>query len=168
MVQFAQRVPNIALEKLEVNVVEGTCFTCCKPGHIARNCLQQQEPPTCYRCNTVGHVATKCRVRDVYCQICKNKTHLTDVCYTKRAPKTSTGTAGSAPIVHATQERGNQKDRDSYRSEELWAVSQRMTGSAFVTGEVSTSASGIQNFSSELKVLVDTANFLPIGLCVST
>ena len=30
VVQFAQRVPNIAPEKLEVYVVEGTCFTCGK------------------------------------------------------------------------------------------------------------------------------------------
>ena len=72
VVQFAQRVPSITLEKVEVYVVESTCLTCLKPGHIARDCMQQREPPMCYRCNAVGHVATKCRVRDVYCQICKN------------------------------------------------------------------------------------------------
>ena len=58
VVQFAQRVPNITQENAEVYVVEGTCFTCRKPGHIARDCVQQREPPTCYRCNAVGHVAT--------------------------------------------------------------------------------------------------------------
>ena len=73
VLQFAQRVPNITQEKLGIYVVEGTCFTCRKPGHIARDCVQQREPPMCYRCNAVGHVATKCRVQDVYCQICKNK-----------------------------------------------------------------------------------------------
>ena len=45
-----------------------------------------------------------------------------------------------------------QENRHSSRSEELWAVSQRMTGSAFTTVEVSTSASGIHNFSPEIKV----------------
>ena len=49
----------------------------------------------------------------------------------------------------------------------LWAVSQRMTGSAFATAEVSTSASDIHNFSPEIKVLVDIGNLLSIGLCVS-
>ena len=123
VLQFAQRVPNITLGKLEVNVVEGTCFTCRKPCHIAKDCLQQQKPPTCCRCNAVGHVATKCRVRDVYCQICKNKHHVTDVCYTKQAPRTTAVTAGSAPRIHATQETDNQADRVSSRSEELRVVS---------------------------------------------
>ena len=40
-------------------------------------------------------------------------------------------------------------------------------GSDFALAEVSTSASGIDNFSSEIKVLVDTDNLLTIGLCVS-
>ena len=46
-------------------------------------------------------------------------------------------------------------------------VSQRMTGSAFATAAVSTSASGSNNFSPQIKVLVDTGNLLSIGLCVS-
>ena len=140
---------------------------CRKPDHIARDCVQQWEPPTCYRCNAVGHVATKCRVRDVYCQIYKNKLHVTDAYYTKRAPRTTAATAGSAPRIHATQETDHQVDRVSSRSEELWAVSQRMMGSAFATAVVSTSASGIHNFSPQIKVLADTGNLLSIGLCVS-
>ena len=108
MVQFAQRVPNFTLERVEV--------------------------------------------------------HVTDACYTKRAPGTTAATAGSAPRIHATQETDRQADRASSRSEELWAVSQRMTGSAFATAAVSTSASGIHNFSPQIKVLVDTRNLLSIGL----
>ena len=69
VVQFAQHVPNITQEKAEVLMVEGTCFTCHKPGHVARDCVQQREPPTCYRCNKVGHIAAKCRTRDVLCNI---------------------------------------------------------------------------------------------------
>ena len=46
-------------------------------------------------------------------------------------------------------------------------MSQRMTGSAFATAAVSTSASGSNNFSPQIKVLVDTGNLLSIGLCVS-
>ena len=76
-------------------------------------------------------------------------------------------TAGSAPRINATQETDRQADRASSSSEELWAVSQRMTGSAFATAAVSTSASGINNFSPEIKVFVDTGNLLSIGLCVS-
>ena len=41
-----------------------------------------------------------------------------------------------------------------------------MTGSAFALAEVSTSASGIDNFSNAVNVLVDTGNLLTIGLCV--
>ena len=37
-------------------------------------------------------------------------------------------------------------------------VSQWMMGSAFATAKVSTSASGIHNFSPEIKVLVDMGN----------
>ena len=55
-----------------------------------------------------------------------------------------------------------QVDKNSSRSEELWAVSQRMTGSAFATAEVSISASGIRNFSQEIKVVVNTGNLLSI------
>ena len=117
VVQFAQRVPNIAPEKLEVNMVEGTCFTCSKTGHIARDCLKKQEPPMCYQCNTVGHLATKCRVCVVYCKICKNNTHVNDSCFTKRAPRMLMATAGLAQRGHTTQE-----DRDSSRSKELWGV----------------------------------------------
>ena len=46
-------------------------------------------------------------------------------------------------------------------------VSQRMTGSAFATAAVPTSASVIHNFSPQIKDLVDTGNLLWIGLCVS-
>ena len=60
MVQFAQRVPNITQEKTELLVVEETCFTCHKPGNVARDCMQQRERPTCYRCNKVGHIAPNC------------------------------------------------------------------------------------------------------------
>ena len=67
MVQFAQRVPNFTLERVEV--------------------------------------------------------HVTDACYTKRAPGTTAATAGSAPRIHATQETDQQADKISSRSEELWAVS---------------------------------------------
>ena len=76
-------------------------------------------------------------------------------------------TGGSAPRIHATQEIDRQADRASSRSEELWVVSQRMTGSAFAIAAVSTSASGIHNFSPQIKVLVDMGNLLLIGLCVS-
>ena len=99
----------------------------------------------------MGHVATKCRVRDVYFQICKNKRHVTDACYTKRAPRTTATTAGSAPRIHANQESDHQADRVFSRSEELWGVFQSMTGSAFATAAVSTSASGIHNFSPQIK-----------------
>ena len=44
-------------QQAEVLMVEGTCFTCHKPGHVVRDCVQQREPPTCYRCNKVGHIA---------------------------------------------------------------------------------------------------------------
>ena len=43
---------------------------------------------------------------------------------TQKGPRTLMATAGSAPRVHTTQE-------------ELWVVSQRMTGSAFATAKVS-------------------------------
>ena len=111
MVQFAQRVPNITLERVELHVI--------------------------------------------------------DACYTKRAPRTTAATAGSAPRIHATQESAGQTDRVSSRSEEVWKVSQQMTGSAFATAAVSTSASGIHNFSPQIKVLVDTGNLLLIGLSVN-
>ena len=75
-------------------------------------------------------------------------------------------TAGSTPRIHATQETDQQADKASFRSEELWAVSQRMTGSAFATAAVSTPASGIHKFFPQIKVLVDTGNLLTIGLCV--
>ena len=54
VIQFAQSVPQITQEKAEILMVAGPCFKCCKPGHIANDCVQQREPPTCYRCNKVG------------------------------------------------------------------------------------------------------------------
>ena len=93
----------------------------------------------------------------MYCSICKNARHVTAACRTKRA---TTTTAGSAPKINNTQE-------ETSGSEELWTVSQRMTGSAFATAAVSTAASGSNNFSPQIKVLVDTGNLLLIGLCVS-
>ena len=46
-------------------------------------------------------------------------------------------------------------------------MSGRVTGSAFALAEVSTSASCIDNFNSEIKVLVDKGKLLTIALCVS-
>ena len=132
-------------------MVAGPCFRCRKPGHIANDCVQQREPPTCYRCNKVGHIATKCQVRDVYCTICKNSRHVTKACATKRAPRTTAATAGSATKINATQEADQQTQRVPSGLEELWTVSQRMTGSAFATAAVSTSASGSNNFVHRLK-----------------
>ena len=63
------------------------------------------------------------------------------------------------------EEKGNQEDRDSSRFEEFWAGFLRMTVSVFAIAKVPTSASGIHNFSPEIKVLVDTGNLLLIGLC---
>ena len=86
----------------------------------------------------------------VQCRICKNKEHVTDACYTKQALRATAVMAGSAPRIHATQETDQQADRASSRSEELWVISQRMTGSAFATAAVSTTASGIHNFSPQV------------------
>ena len=46
-------------------------------------------------------------------------------------------------------------------------MSQRMMGSVFATATVSTAASGSNNFSQQIKVLVDTGNLLSFGMCVS-
>ena len=94
----------------------------------------------------------------MYCTICKNARNVTEGCATKRATRTTAAAAGSAPKINTTQEE---------RSEELWTVSQLMTGSAFATAAVSTSVSGSNNFSLQIKVFVDTGNLLSIGLCVS-
>ena len=77
-----------------------------------------------------------------------------EACRTKRAPRTTAATAGSASKMNNTQE----ENKVPSGSEELWTVSQRMTGSAFATAAVSTSASGSNNFSPQIKVLVDTGN----------
>ena len=50
---------------------------------------------------------------------------------------------------------------------DVFNVSQKMTGSGFATATVSTSASGSNNFSQQIKMLVDTGNLLSIGMCVS-
>ena len=72
VVQYSQRILNIAPNKLEVNAVGNgvevnACFVCSKPGHLARDCAIKCEPPTCYCCNVLGHIAPKCKMRDVYC-----------------------------------------------------------------------------------------------------
>ena len=111
VIQFSQRVPNITQEKAVILMVEGPCLKCRKPGHLASDCVQQREPPTCYHCNKVGHIAPMCLTRDVYCTICKNSRHVTDACSTKRAPRTTVATAGSAPRINATQEMDQQANR---------------------------------------------------------
>ena len=56
VVQYSQRIPNIAPNKLEVNAVGNgvevnACFACSKAGHLARDCAAiKREPPTCYPC----------------------------------------------------------------------------------------------------------------------
>ena len=169
VVQYAQRIQHITPNKLEVNVVEGACFSCGKTGHIARECSQRQggrmkrEPPVCFRCNVSGHLAPKCKAREVYCTTCKSSRHVTAACFTRRAPKTTAATAGSRPdrINTAYQE------VEGETGGSISHVSGRVTGSAFALANVSTSASGMNNFSKTVNVLVDTGNLLSIGLCVS-
>ena len=90
---------------------------------------------------------------------------------TKRAPRTTAATTGSVPKINATQEADQEADQQAHRVpsglEELWTVSQQMTGSALATAAVTTSASGSNNFSPQIKILVDTGNLLSFGLCVS-
>ena len=90
---------------------------------------------------------------------------MTEACFTKRAPRPSRTTAAttrSALHIHATTQENYREFDDS-----ISHVSGRVTGSAFALAEVSTSASGIDNFSNAVNVLVDTGNLLTIGLCVS-
>ena len=90
---------------------------------------------------------------------------MTEACFTKRAPspsRTTAATTGSAPHIHATTQENYREVAGS-----ISHVSGRVTGSAFALAEVSTSASGIDNFSNAVNVLVDTGNLLTIGLCVS-
>ena len=155
-VQVAQRVPQMVQEIADVMVVAGPCFRCKKPGHIANDCTlprePRREPPTCFRCNKVGHISTRCKTRDVYCALCKNSKHVTEVC--RRNSASVNANVGSMPV---SQEEGA----------EVFKVSQKTTGSAFATATVSTSASGSTNFSRQIKVLVDTGNLLTIGMCIS-
>ena len=92
----------------------------------------------------------------MYCNFCKNSRHVTEACRRRTATKTTAATAGSANV---TQEEAS--------GAEVFNVSQKMTGSAFATATVSTSASGSNNFSPQIKILVDTGNLLSIGMCVS-
>ena len=71
-------------------------------------------------------------MKDVFCSICKTSRHVTEAC--RRRTNSLNATAGSTPI---TQEEGA----------DVFNVSQKMTGSAFATATVSTSASGSNNFS---------------------
>ena len=152
VVQYSQRIPNIVPHKLEVNAVGNgvdmnTCFACGKAGHLARDWAIKREPPTCYCCKVIWHIAPKCKARDVYCQICKNNRHVTDTCFTKRAPRPLRTTAGSTPahrINAATQEFDREVD------DSLSHVSGRVTGSAFALAEVSMSASGRDNLVMQL------------------
>ena len=139
--QYAQHVPQIHQERAEVSVVTGPCFRCKKQGHSANDCVQL---PTFYRCNKVGHISTKCRVCEVYCSICKNARHVTKAC---RETRTMEVTAGSAPKI--TDDREENKVPSG--AEELWTVSQWMTGSAFVKATVSTAVSGSNNLVHKLK-----------------
>ena len=93
----------------------------------------------------------------MYCNICKTSQHVSEACRRQTATKTTAATAGSA----------NNTQEETSGSEELFKVSQKMTGSAFATATVSTAASGSNNFSPQIKVLVDTGNLLLIGMFVS-
>ena len=135
----------------------GPFFWCKELGHIANDCVLPRETPTCYCCNKLGHISTKCTACDVYCFICKNNRHVTAACRWKRTPAT---TANAARRIHSTQE-------EASGVEELCAVSQWMIGLAFATAAVSTAQSGSNNFSPQIKVLINTGNLLSVGLCVS-
>ena len=100
--------------------------------------------------------ATECRVREVYCSVCKSARYVTEACRRRTATKTMAATAGSANVT-----------QEEVTSAEVFNVLQKMTGSAFATATVSTSASGSNNFSPQIKILVDTGNLLSIGMCVS-
>ena len=96
--------------------------------------------PTCYRCNRVGHLANKCWAKKVFCSLCRNTQHVTEICTKRRA---------------SVQEQGVEQ------------VSGASTGAAYATAQVATEASGSNNFTDIMRVLIDTGNVLSIGLCVS-
>ena len=75
----------------------------------------------------------------MYCSICKNARHVTAVCRTMKTTTMTVATAGSAPRINDTQE-------EHKGPEELWTVSQRMTGSVFATRAGQSSVNGTEVF----------------------
>ena len=152
VVQYAQRVPQTPQDKPDVLTVNGrTCFTCKKLGHISTDCPsrpRRRGPAVCYKCNLRGHIKPNCTTKNVYCGFCKTDRHVTEICRSK--PVSNVATAGSHQV-----------------EEELEQVAGSSTGAAYATAQVATEASGSNNFTDVMRVLIDTGNVLSIGLCVS-
>ena len=69
----------------------GVCYSCQKPGHVARYCTQV----VCFRCREPGHQARDCSHKSVVCKRCRSEGHTARFC-------TSLGNdgRGKTKVVH--------------------------------------------------------------------
>ena len=69
----------------------GVCYSCQKPGHVARYCTQV----VCFRCREPGHRVRDCSHKSVVCKRCRSEGHIARFC-------TSLGNdgRGKTKVVH--------------------------------------------------------------------
>ena len=54
----------------------GVCYSCQKPGHVARYCTQV----VCFRCREPGHRVRDCSHKSVVCNRCRSEGHIARFC----------------------------------------------------------------------------------------
>ena len=69
----------------------GVCYSCQKPGHVARYCTQV----VCFRCREPGHQARDCSHKSVVCKRCRSEGHIARFC-----TRSGNDGRGKTKVVH--------------------------------------------------------------------
>ena len=69
----------------------GVCYSCQKPGHVARYCTQV----VCFRCREPGHQVRDCSHKSVVCKRCRSEGHIARFC-----TRSGNDGRGKTKVVH--------------------------------------------------------------------
>ena len=105
----------------------GVCYSCQKPGHVARYCTQV----VCFRCREPGHQVRDCSHKSVVCKKCRSEGHIARFC-----TRSGNDGRGKTKVVHTDRLKlGSGPDPVTYKYQAPAVVEENKPGVRVVDEE---------------------------------